>query len=196
MIIDDQGTLRDDDGRIPPCPKCGKRIEHEFTTGPFGPHWAKLKCRTCGAVWFPPKPDRNKAKRPSCQAKLVYRHSRGSCDLCQIPEPLIPAGETLTAHHVAEYQEYGDESRENIWILCSRCHAFVHHQRTYIGHLVKEIQDAKSNNQKHPALDATAPELDPLENVPPRERPTDQGPDSADGPDGEFDGPRDLDDPR
>ena len=196
MMIDDQGTYRDDDGRIPECPKCHQRWEQEFTMGPFGHNWAKLRCKACGCVWWPPKPDRDKARRPSRQSKLVKRYSRGSCDLCQIPEPLIPAGETLTAHHVVEYQDGGDESRENIWIVCSRCERLIHHQRTYIGHLVKEIQDAKSNNPQHPALDAAAPELDPMEDVPPGERPSDQGPDPADGPDGEFDGPRDLDDPR
>ena len=193
MKIDETGVLREDDGRIPACPKCGKRFEAIFDIGPFGPHWAKCTCINCRAVWFPPKLDRDKSKRPAKQAKLVKRYSRGFCELCLIPAAKIPRCESLTAHHVDEFHAGGDESRENIWIVCTRCEKLIHHQRTYIGHLVTGDDHASRDNEKRTSGDANAAQLDSLEDRQAWQRQADEGSDSTDRPDGEFDGPDDLD---
>jgi hypothetical protein len=191
MKIDATGVLRDVDGRIPPCPKCGKRWEPIFDIGPFGPHWAKCTCRACGAVWFPPKLDRDKSKRPAKQAKLVKRYSRGYCELCLIPVAKIPKCESLTAHHVDEYHAGGDESRENIWIVCTRCEKLIHHQRTYIGHLVNGV--ANVDREERTPVDADTPELDTLENGQAERGPAYESSDSSDGPKCEQYRPFDVD---
>lgn len=192
MKIDERGVLREDDGRISPCPKCGKRWEYEIGHGKAG-HYASARCKACGHFWWLPKPDRDKAKRPAKQSKLVKRYSRGFCELCLIPEAKVPRCESLTAHHVLEYQDGGDESRENIWILCTRCEKLVHHQRTYIGHLLNGGDNAEPDSKKRPADDAVASQLDSLEDGSPRERQADEGADPADRAGSEFNGPDDLD---
>jgi hypothetical protein len=193
MSIDEQGIFRESDGRHPQCPRCKRRWEVEFEIKQTGPHWAKLRCKACGCVWFPPKPDRDKAKRPSRQAKLVKRYSRGYCELCLIPADKIPSPEILTAHHVQEFHDAGDESRENIWILCSRCERLVHHQRTYIGHLYHANAN-RTDATQCPAVDESVGELDQVEDGEQERGQADEGADPGDGDGGsEFDRPGDLD---
>ena len=191
MKITENGLLLEEDGRHPQCPKCKRRWEVEYEIKQTGPHWAKLRCKACNCVWFAPKPDKDKAKRPSSQAKLVKRYSRGFCELCLIPADRIPPPEILTAHHVTEFQDGGDESRENIWILCTRCERLVHHQRTYLGHLYNANLNKPSGTER-PRVDEVSAELGAVEDGAEDGRQAYEGADSTDGFAGEFDEPGDM----
>lgn len=101
------------------------------------PHYAKYECVGCGAwhSWCA-KPDSARKRRSGAHSDLVARFGRGYCELClRTPEELRRA-DTLVGHHVLEFakSDEPDSSRENVWILCTACHAMVHHTRTYFGH--------------------------------------------------------------
>lgn len=189
LTIND-GVIRDQDGRIPPCPKCKQRWEPEFSLGPFGPHWAKCKCKACGCVWFPPKPD-VRTKRESKHTDLVRKFSRGYCEICGLLEVGRPAGMFFVAHHIDEYQAGGDADRSNVQILCQACHTLVHWRRTYVKHLlpngVKHV-----DRKEHPEGDTVPSELDSLEDGLQGRGQADEGSDSGDWPGGEHDGPDDM----
>jgi len=102
-----------------------------------GKHYARVDCADCRRFlrWLP-KPDADRAKRPASHRDLVGRFGRGYCELCGINEADLPKPETLEGHHVDEFQNGGEPTRENVWILCSACHSLVNWRRTYVGHLL------------------------------------------------------------
>ena len=74
--------------------------------------------------------------REACHAQrsLVTRYSKGWCELCQRWGSVLPGPEVLEAHHVTAVEDSGNDTRSNVWILCTPCHRLVHHLRTYLGH--------------------------------------------------------------
>lgn len=116
-----------------PCPKCGSE---EFTPGP-GPgkdEFRKAVCLRCTAVWWQPKDENEKTKRPAAHRSLARKFGQGFCEFCGRLEAQLPKGETLTGHHIEEYQHDGEATAENTLVLCTMCHAYSHHLRTYLGH--------------------------------------------------------------
>jgi 5-methylcytosine-specific restriction endonuclease McrA len=51
--------------------------------------------------------------------------------MCLIREDRLPPGQTLVGHHVVEYQDGGEPTRENVWVLCTKCEKLVHLMRTW-----------------------------------------------------------------
>jgi 5-methylcytosine-specific restriction endonuclease McrA len=43
----------------------------------------------------------------------------------------------LQVHHVVEIQNGGEDTKENIWVVCTSCHKLIHHQRTYLNNHFK-----------------------------------------------------------
>jgi len=126
------------------CGSCGSMGPHEFELMTNGHHYARITCCDCGrfAGWMPkPEHDPTKYRRPSSQRDLVSKFSKGFCELCGLPESLLLKGQSLEAQHVIEYQDGGEPTRENIWILCTSCHRLVHHQRTYHRQLVQMVAE-------------------------------------------------------
>jgi 5-methylcytosine-specific restriction endonuclease McrA len=119
------------------CPHCGS-VELLTEVMSQGVHYAKLSCNSCRRFieWLPKPENKNKIRREKSNTELVAEHGRGYCELCGILQKRIPKGEALEAHHVIEYQQGGDRERENIWIICTRCHKLIHWERTYIHHLI------------------------------------------------------------
>ena len=115
------------------CPKCGD--EGVVTMGPFEGHgaYARSDCPKCRRwlKWLP-KPAAT-PKRPAAHADLVAKHSKGYCELCLRSSTELGVGRGLEAHHVVEFQDGGDESRANLWIVCTSCHKLIHWMRTYVG---------------------------------------------------------------
>lgn len=108
------------------CPRCQSEIVNEELT-PDKQHYAKESCGVCGCWlrWLP-KPDREKIRRPSAHRNLVKKFSHGYCELCCTAEQDLPPGQVLEAQHGVEFQDGGEPTRENIWILCTACHKLVH----------------------------------------------------------------------
>lgn len=102
------------------CPTCGyKNARGEVIEGPFGPHWGKLICfqEDCRVQWDwiqKPDSDSSKYRRPANHKDLVKKFGRGFCELCCIKEEDFPPGMHLVGHHVIEYQDGGEPTRENV----------------------------------------------------------------------------------
>jgi 5-methylcytosine-specific restriction endonuclease McrA len=190
MKIDATGVLRDVDGRIPPCPKCGQRWEYEIGLGKAG-HHASARCKSCGHFWWLPKPGK-RTKREAKHTDLVHKYSHGFCELCGIIDDKIPKGESLEAHHVDEYAAGGESTRENIWIVCTACHKLIHWRRTYLKHILPNGV-ANVDREERTPVNADAAELDTLENSQAERGPANEGSDSANGPKCEQYRPFDVD---
>ena len=106
---------------------------------PDGMHHGKICCATCNKFqdWMP-KPDRDKAKRPAAHRDLVKKYSRGFCEICLVEEKQLEPNRGLVAHHIVEYQHIdehqggGNNTRENIDIVCTACHRLIHWRRDYL----------------------------------------------------------------
>lgn len=101
---------------------------------PNQPHYGKLVCPQCGAYWrWAPKPDSDSSKyrRPAEHRELVAKFSDGYCEMCLTGADNLPGRQTLHAHHVVPYEVGGGSNRENIWIVCTRCHRQIELIRTY-----------------------------------------------------------------
>ena len=123
-----------------PCPKCSCE---EFTAGEPGPMPGEMRgstCSRCGAKWWQPKAENERYRRPAAHRDLVKRYGRGICELCLRTREQLPGPESLVGHHVTEYAEGGTDDRANVWIVCTACHALVHHLRTYLGHYHRTAQ--------------------------------------------------------
>lgn len=116
------------------CKTCGyANGRAQIEEGPFGPHFARAVCHACGAHWdWVTKPDADKFRRPASHRRLVEKYGRGFCELCLKRQDDMHAGHSLVGHHLIEFQDGGDDSRENTWILCTGCHRLVHWVRTYL----------------------------------------------------------------
>jgi 5-methylcytosine-specific restriction endonuclease McrA len=121
------------------CPHCQSK-ELTTTLTISGIHHARVDCANpfCQRfVEWLPKPDNERVRRPASQRDLVRKYSKGYCEICLILEPYIPKGEELEAQHIIEYQDGGTNDRENIQIVCTRCHRMIHWMRTYVvDHLI------------------------------------------------------------
>lgn len=98
------------------------------------------RCKDCGKATWHPISDKKK-NREASHKKLVKKIGIDFCQLCLIPEKILPARQFLEAHHVIEYVDDGTFDPQNIWILCTECHSKVHHIRTYKGHLIDKIMN-------------------------------------------------------
>lgn len=98
-----------------------------------GPHYARIVCPQCESFWdWVSAPERENGKRPAAHRNLVKRFGRGFCEMCLRKESEL--GESFfVGHHVHEYHDGGDPSRENVWILCKGCERLVHWARTYFA---------------------------------------------------------------
>lgn len=118
------------------CTKCQSTAEPQIVEGPFGPHWAKRICATCGYQDWPPKPTTEKSRRPSAHKRLVKKSGLDYCELCLIREQAMPAGQSLHGHHIEEYADGGDYDQSNVLVVCERCHAWILCRRTEVRHFV------------------------------------------------------------
>jgi hypothetical protein len=62
--------------------------------------------------------------------------------MCQRRKDFLGKGERLEIHHVIQIDQGGDDTPDNIWILCTACHRIVHHQRTYLYEHQKKFMDS------------------------------------------------------
>lgn len=96
------------------------------------PHYGKEVCLSCNRHlrWIP-KPEQDRVKRPAAHTDLVRKYSRGFCEMCGKMEADLPDRQTLEANHIIEFQDGGDPGRENVSIICTRCHKLIHLLRTW-----------------------------------------------------------------
>jgi len=99
------------------CPKCGLRCSGNVRDN--GPH-RTLYCGNCDAyIKNLPKEHPVKTRRPPGHRKMVAKYGNGYCELCLVLEEKIPNGETLEGHHIVEFQDGGEDTKENTMIVCT-----------------------------------------------------------------------------
>ena len=128
-----------------PCPKCGSK-EFYYRDG-NEQHYKGRTCRQCGLFAWISKPVEIAYKRPANHTGLVKKYSKGYCEICLIPQDIIPRWESLEAQHIIEYQANPNSERENIIIVCTRCHMLIHWLRTYAGSHILGIKYENSKSQ-------------------------------------------------
>lgn len=124
---------------ITECPHCKGKAFNRMVLD-HGPHYGRIDCNMCGRwlAWIAKPDSEKKARRENSHRELVKKYSRGYCEICGILELHLPRNEALEAHHVEEYRARGRPERENLWILCTRHHRLVHHERTHTRHFLEE----------------------------------------------------------
>ncbi len=113
------------------CRECGAS---EFNLEPSPPpHRAKLVCVTCGRFWGFLSIDK-KDRRSNSHRDLARKVGIEHCQVCGMNrEELAQRGETLHGHHVYEYRDGGEPTRENTWVLCTSHHELLHWARKERG---------------------------------------------------------------
>ena len=125
------------------CKICQREIEPVFKLRPDTRHYGEQRCPRCQTFlkWEPKPPEvkeRNGARKKqptnySSDVLGIYH-----CQMCLRTKDMLGRNESLLVHHVLEQQDGGSDTPDNIWILCSHCHALTHHVRTYLyRHFVK-----------------------------------------------------------
>lgn len=108
-------------------------------------HQFHYECTKCKRFNDYPKKETN--KRTGSHRDLVNKYNGIQCELCMVTNEFLPARQYLEAHHVIPHKNGGSSSRDNIWILCTECHRYVEHKRTYTGHWIDEIKKNKNVNK-------------------------------------------------
>jgi DNA-directed RNA polymerase subunit RPC12/RpoP len=106
----------------------------QFRLTPELKHYGRLDCPNCGRLWkWVPKPDTDSTKyrRPKKHKDLVERFSEGYCQLCLTARKDLPSNQVLEGHHVVPFEIGGSSEKENVWIVCTRCHRQIELIRTY-----------------------------------------------------------------
>lgn len=121
------------DGHAEACRGCQHPGPHPIEIMTRGKHYARVTCYDCGMFlrWLPKPENAKTSRRESGHRNLIAKFSRGYCEMCLCPEADLQAGQALEAHHVHEYHEGGEPARDNLWILCTECHALVNWRRLY-----------------------------------------------------------------
>ena len=118
------------------CNHCQKDVGTVLQVLSEGTHYGRLNCEECGRyVSFVKKPN-NEGKRGRNKytpEDLKINH----CQLCLRPGHRLGSRGVLDVHHVIEIQDGGDDTKENIWVVCTSCHRLIHHQRTYLNSHLK-----------------------------------------------------------
>lgn len=116
-----------------------------------GVHHAKEECLLCGRFVCWTKKPKNTAKRPP-NKYLPDDLGISNCQMCLRHKDRLGTRGILHSHHIIEINDNGVDLPENIWVLCTACHALVHHQRTYLNnHLQAQytIKELRSDMDKH-----------------------------------------------
>ena len=110
---------------------CGCGADIVFTLTPGTPHYAREDCSACGKMirWVPkPTPDHHSPKRKNTNLLKLFP-GVNRCSLCLRSKNQLPGRNTLEVHHINEVKDGGEDSPENLWVVCSRCHKMIHQRR-------------------------------------------------------------------
>ena len=135
-----------------PCKQCGKKVE-PVSNGDVNPtHGYKLfcpECNTCIGWGGKAQPVKNSnGERERSSQWSAKRLGANTCQICLRHKDHLGAGR-LEVHHVTPIEKDGQDTPDNIHILCTSCHREVHHRRTYLNdHLRPYYQAGGAANGK------------------------------------------------
>jgi len=117
------------------CPHCA--CEFAWVRPTSTGNYAEARCANADCsrwlFWVPKPKNENSTKRKDTKG-LLEKFSRGFCEICLRKDYQLPRSEGLEAHHIIEKKDGGNEEKDNIQIVCTKCHKWIHHERTYLGH--------------------------------------------------------------
>ncbi|MGM0377047.1 MAG: HNH endonuclease [Bacteroidota bacterium] len=130
-----------------PCSHCG--VNTVAAPKDYDPihqiHGYKLHCMDCGNFigWSGYK--KEIIKNGERQFSSQWPAKRAGIDYCQIclrNKTSLGKTEKIETHHIIQICDGGEDELMNIMFLCTACHAFVHHQRTYLQRHLKPQAEA------------------------------------------------------
>jgi len=118
------------------CPRCGGELT--FVETPELVHYGKVVCSKCGRfikwVTSPQKEGlRNITSKFSIMDVMKHKGFNGEpfCFFCGRVKAQLGYNETLTLDHIIPLRENGEDTIENLQILCSACHKLRHWAELY-----------------------------------------------------------------
>ena len=112
------------------CNHCGV-VNAVFQETPESIHYAKWICPICGLFieWIPKPKNKDKRTRSKYSPQNL---NIGFCEICGRIH--LGQSETLEIHHKIPIEEGGQDTRENVLVLCTPCHRMTHFLRIYLNH--------------------------------------------------------------
>ena len=113
------------------CRICNCDTFQKHIIRPIGPHYGEQVCNICNnRIKFLRKPqNENKRKKNKYSASDL---GIGYCEMCLRDRQQLMGYETLEVHHKTQISDGGEDTPENIWVICTPCHKIIHHHRTYL----------------------------------------------------------------
>jgi len=112
---------------------------------PDTPHYAEMFCGHCGkhCYWIKnpnsPRTTNRTSRKTTKEICDFHRFKEEGCFFCLRKRNEIGKNETLTIDHIQELDKGGEDTIENMQVLCSACHKLKNWARLYMcWHLIKE----------------------------------------------------------
>jgi len=124
------------------CRQCGYKGKPEPTGKINDIHGYALQCPICNRFWGwsgrkKVLHDEN-GNRKISSIWTAKRLGIEYCQMCLRNKKQLGDAEQLEVHHVMPASEQGNDDPDNIWVICTACHKYIHHIRTYFNlHLLK-----------------------------------------------------------
>jgi hypothetical protein len=116
------------------CSQCEKQVETDFYSAPeHSPHYGKTTCRECRAFIGWVKKPKNEGKRTRSSKYKIDDFDITYCEICLRPIERLGRNEVLEIHHKIEVNEGGEDTKQNILIVCTACHKFINWIRLYFN---------------------------------------------------------------
>ena len=116
------------------CQRCGTLCEQIAYDGPK--HFAKAICPSCNSFvsWVSkPKNEGQRKKTGLKLKKFIPQNMQGFCELClRDKNTLKKLNLFFEIHHVIPVKDEGEDSTENLRLVCSECHSLIHRHREII----------------------------------------------------------------
>lgn len=115
------------------CRRCNKKVNALVEEMPSTSiHYGKTLCPICNSfIDWVKKPENDDQRGKSSKYK-IEQIGINHCELCGREKEKLGMRETLEIHHKTPIEEDGEDTKENILILCTPCHRISHFMRTYL----------------------------------------------------------------
>lgn len=114
------------------CKSCARDVLANIEVLPSGMHYSKYTCSECGRfICFGKKPENANKRGPN--KHLPDDLGIHYCQMCMRHRDRLGTRGVLESHHIVEIQNGGEDTPQNIWVVCTSCHKLIHHQRTYLN---------------------------------------------------------------
>ena len=113
------------------CKKCGTLCEQIAYDGPK--HFAKAICPSCNSFvsWVSKPKNEDKRKKTGIKLKkFIPEDMQDFCELClRDKDTLKKLNIFFEIHHVVPVKDQGEDTTENLRLVCSQCHSLIHRHR-------------------------------------------------------------------